>query len=77
MVDAVAILRALRLDYDFVHDDEGMVWHRKGNRIEGPFMNLDSAAYAALDDHQYGQMENEHENSCNSVVDLSVVTSER
>lgn len=74
MVDAVAILKALRLNYDFVHDDEGMVWHRRGNRIEGPFMNLDSAAYAALDDHQYGGHD---ENASNSVVDLSLITGER
>jgi len=60
MADAAAILKALRLDYDFIEDGDGMFWHRKGSRMEGPFKNMDSAAYAALDDHQFnGEQTNE------------------
>jgi len=58
MVDAVVILKALRLDYDLIEDSDGMFWHRKGSRMEGPFKNMDSAAYAALDDHQFNSEAN-------------------
>jgi hypothetical protein len=52
MTDAVAILDAARLGYQMVYDTEGMVWHRKGTRMMGPFRNLDDAAYSALSDHE-------------------------
>lgn len=63
MVDASAILRALRLGYDFVEDCEGMFWLSKANKVEGPFYSMDSAAYAALDQHYYGDRENSNGDS--------------
>lgn len=50
MTDALAIMRATKLGYEIISDNDNLAWFRKDGKMEGPFKTLDDAAYAAIDD---------------------------
>jgi len=61
MTDAFVIMQATRLGYEIMSDSDNMAWHRKNNKVTGPFKTLDDAAYAAINEHEvdeaYGAFE--------------------
>lgn len=55
MTDAVMIIKAARLGYQFSVDEGGHHWWLLGSKAEGPFETLDDAAYAAVAHHEIGE----------------------
>ena len=54
MVDAVALLKAARMGYEFETDEMDNHWYRMGEQgpMHGPFRNIDEAAYAAIGQYE-------------------------
>jgi hypothetical protein len=55
MSDAYSIIKAMRIGYDLIQDEDGLYWHRKNDKMEGPFPSIDDAARNAIIDHEYEQ----------------------
>ena len=55
MVDGITLLRAARLGYEFVSDEDENYWYRKEGDKEnqfGPYKNMDEAAIAAISQYE-------------------------
>lgn len=62
MSDAYMIIKAMRFGYDLIQDEDGLYWHRKGGKMEGPFNIIDDAARNAVIDYEYEQSQKETSN---------------
>lgn len=55
MVDGITLLRAARLGFEFVSDENDNYWYRKEGDKEnqfGPYNSMDSAAHAAINQYE-------------------------
>lgn len=49
------IIKAMRLGFDLIQDEDGLYWYRKDSKMAGPYQIIDDAARNAVIDYEYEQ----------------------
>ena len=54
MTDAFVIMKASRLGYEIISDQDNNAWYRgkEDRKLIGPFKTLEDASYAAIKNHE-------------------------
>jgi hypothetical protein len=55
MVDAVVVVQASKLGYEFFSDSDKLYWYRKNDYNSGPFHTLDDAAHTAISEWEINE----------------------